>query len=96
MSIRQSLAARLRKGYGMHPMLARRVVTILISLLAKEIMSRGRLAVAGFGTFKIITRPARTRTLNGTAYVCPERRTIVFRPTGATAKALRLGPDKAD
>lgn len=90
MATRQTLIDAIAKDGDMKKRSALCVLDAVLDNIAIELKKDGVVQIAGFGTFSVETRPARTgrNPRTGEAVSVPERRSIKFSPAGRLPDAL--------
>lgn len=90
MATRQTLIDAIAKDGDMKKRSALCVLDAVLNNIAIELKKDGVVQIAGFGTFRVETRPARTgrNPRTGEAVSVPERRAIKFSPAGRLLDAL--------
>ena len=90
MATRQTLIDAIAKDGAMQKRSALCVLDAVLDNITIALEKDGVVQIAGFGTFRIETRPARTgrNPLTGEAISVPERRDIKFLPAGRLLDAI--------
>lgn len=90
MATRQTLIDAIAKDGDMKKRSALCVLDAVLDNITIALEKDGVVQIAGFGTFRIETRPARTgrNPRTGEAISVPERRAIKFLPAGRLLDAL--------
>ena len=90
MATRQTLIDAIAKDGAMQKRSALCVLDAVLDNITIALEKDGVVQIAGFGTFRIETRPARTgrNPRTGEAISVPERRAIKFLPAGRMLDAI--------
>ena len=90
MATRQTLIDAIAKDGAMQKRSALCVLDAVLDNITIALEKDGVVQIAGFGTFRIETRPARTgrNPRTGEAVSVPERRAIKFSPAGRLLDAI--------
>ena len=90
MATRQTLIDAIAKDGDMQKRSALYVLDAVLDNITIALQKDGTVQIAGFGTFHVETRPARTgrNPRTGEAISVPERRSIKFSPAGRLLDAI--------
>lgn len=87
------LAAALADATGMNTARASEITKALLELVGSELATGGSVSLAGFGSFEVRDRAARTgrNPQTGASLVVPAHRAVVFRPAAALRVQVNQG-----
>ncbi|PTX52509.1 DNA-binding protein HU-beta/DNA-binding protein HU-alpha [Gemmobacter caeni] len=82
---KSELIASVAEKTGLNRKQAGEVIDVLFAEVARGSADAGGVAIAGFGTFKVKTRPARSarNPATGATIEVPEKRVLNFKPSSA-------------
>ena len=91
---RNDLAQTLRDNFGLTATDAYRMIDIIFDEICESLINGNDVKFSGFGTFKILTKPARIgrNPKNGVPAIISARRVAAFRPS--TEFRTRIGNKK--